>query len=55
MPTKFLIFLGMIIGSIIGGYIPLLFGASMFSYISVLTSGLGAILGIFIGYKLSQS
>lgn len=55
MPSKFLILVGMTIGSIAGGYLPVLFGEDIFSYISVLTSGIGALLGIFIGYKLSQS
>ncbi|MDD2822857.1 MAG: hypothetical protein PHQ59_02125 [Candidatus Daviesbacteria bacterium] len=54
MNSKFLIFLGMFIGSSLGGYLPVLFGGDMISYISVLTSGIGAIIGIFIGYKLSS-
>ncbi len=54
MSSKTLIFLGMFIGSIIGGYIPVLFGDSMFSYISVITSGLGSLLGIWVGYKISK-
>ncbi|MDO8570797.1 MAG: XapX domain-containing protein [Candidatus Daviesbacteria bacterium] len=54
MSTKTLIFLGMLVGSIIGGYIPVLFGADIFSYISVITSGLGALLGIWLGYKISK-
>ena len=49
-----MVFVGMIIGSIIGGYIPTLLGASLISYSSVLFSGIGAILGIWIGYKLSN-
>lgn len=54
MPTKFLVFLGMTIGSIIGGYIPVLWGAGLLSYSSVFFSGVGAILGIIIVYKLSS-
>lgn len=54
MSAKTLIFLGMFVGSLVGGYIPVLFGDNMFSYISVITSGLGAILGILIGYKISK-
>ncbi len=54
MASKFLVYLGMFIGSIIGGYIPILFGASLISYSSVLFSGIGGILGIWIGYKLSN-
>ncbi len=54
MSAKFLVFLGMIIGSTIGGYIPTLFGAGLLSYTSVLFSGIGGILGVIIGYKLSN-
>ena len=50
MSAKTLVFLGMTIGSVIGGYIPTLWGAGIFSYSSVLFSGLGAILGgLFAG------
>lgn len=54
MNTKFMVFLGMTIGSVIGGYLPSFFGVGMISYISVLTSSIGAIIGIIIGYKLSS-
>ncbi len=54
MSAKFLVFWGMIIGSTIGGYIPTLFGAGLLSYASVLFSGVGGILGVWIGYKLSN-
>ena len=54
MPTKFMVFMGMIIGSIIGGYIPTFFGVGLMSYASVLFSGIGAILGIWIGYKFGN-
>ena len=54
MPAKFLVFVGMTVGSVIGGYIPTLCGAGLLSYSSVLFSGLGAILGVWIGYKLSN-
>ena len=54
MSTKTLITLGMIIGSLIGGYLPALFGVNPLSYTAILTSGIGAILGIFLGYKLSR-
>jgi len=44
----------MIVGSLIGGYIPTLFGVDIFSYTSILTSGVGAILGVWIGFKLGD-
>lgn len=40
------------IGSIIGGYIPSLWNASLFSFSGVLLSALGGICGIWIGYTL---
>jgi len=46
MSAKFFVFLGMTIGSLIGGYIPTLWGAGLISYSSVLFSGLGGIVGI---------
>jgi hypothetical protein len=46
---------GAIIGSGLGSYIPLLWGsASMLSMSSVLFSGLGAIFGIWVGFKLGK-
>jgi len=48
------IFLGMIVGSIIGGYLPALFGVSVFSVISILTGALGDLIGIYIAYKLTR-
>jgi len=54
MSAKFLVFLGMTIGSIIGGYIPTLWGAGLISYSSVLFSGIGAIIGVWIGFKLGN-
>ncbi len=45
MSRKSLIILGMIIGSIIGGYVPVLFGSSLLSYSSLI--------GIWITYKFT--
>lgn len=44
---------GMVFGSLIGGYIPVLWGADIFSFSSILTSGIGGILGIYIVFKLT--
>jgi len=52
MSLKAAVWIGVILGSIIGGYIPSIFGASLFSYWGILTSGLGSIIGIFIAVKL---
>lgn len=45
------VYLGMIIGGIIGGYIPSLWGAGFFSFASIIGSGLGGILGIWLVFK----
>jgi uncharacterized membrane protein YeaQ/YmgE (transglycosylase-associated protein family) len=47
------IWLGVLIGSTIGGFIPDLWGAGLFSYSSVLLSTIGAFAGLWLGYKLS--
>jgi len=44
--------LAVIVGSTIGSYIPLLWGASFLSYTSVLFGGIGGLLGIYIAYKI---
>jgi predicted MFS family arabinose efflux permease len=48
------IWFGIFIGSAIGGLIPELWGASAFSYSSVLFSGIGAFAGLWIGLKVAQ-
>lgn len=44
----------MAVGSTIGGYIPALWGAGFFSFSSVILTAVGGILGIWLGYKLSN-
>jgi uncharacterized membrane protein YeaQ/YmgE (transglycosylase-associated protein family) len=44
------IWIGVLIGSTIGGFIPELWGADMFSYSSVLLSGVGGFIGLWIAY-----
>lgn len=46
--------IGMVIGSIAGGYIPVLFGAGIFSYYSLIGNAIGGIAGIYLGYKGSR-
>jgi hypothetical protein len=47
------IWIGIFIGSTIGGLIPGFWGDGMFSYSSVLLSGVGAVVGMWIGFKIS--
>jgi predicted MFS family arabinose efflux permease len=46
------IWLGILIGSCIGGVAPELWGAGLISYSGVLLSGAGALVGLWAGYKL---
>ena len=46
------IWLGIFVGSTIGGFIPELWDAGLMSYSSVLLSGIGAFVGLWIGYKM---
>lgn len=52
--SKTLVYIGLFVGSTIGGIIPELWGADMFSISSMVFSAVGAIIGIYIGFKLSQ-
>jgi len=51
---KALIIVSMIFGSILGSYIPALWGGSVLSISSIIFGAVGAIAGIWIGYKLAQ-
>jgi hypothetical protein len=53
MNSKTFYYIAASVGSVIGGYIPALWGgAGVFSMWSLVLGTLGAILGIFIVYKL---
>jgi predicted MFS family arabinose efflux permease len=54
MSPKTLIWLGIFIGGFVGGYVPTLFGASSLSFSSVLLSGAGSLIGLWLGFKLSR-
>jgi dipeptide/tripeptide permease len=53
MQSKSIIWIGVFIGSTIGSLIPGLWGDDMFSYSSVLLGGIGALVGLWIGFKMS--
>lgn len=44
----------MSVGSIVGGFIPGIWGGSYFSFEGLFCSGIVALFGIFAGYKLGQ-
>lgn len=53
--TKKLIWGGLFIGSMIGGYVPTLWGGDMLSGSGIVFSFLGGIAGIWAGYKIGRS
>lgn len=54
MSSKSLIWVFMTIGSVVGAYVPLLWGDSALSFSSVVLSAIGGGLGIWAGYKLGD-
>ncbi len=52
--TKIIIGSGAFFGSTLGGYIPTLWGGSVFSFSSIFLSVVGGLIGIWIGYRISQ-
>lgn len=54
MSQKTIIWIFVFIGSLIGGYLPLLWGDSAFSFASVLFGGIGGIAGVWVGIKVGR-
>jgi uncharacterized membrane protein YeaQ/YmgE (transglycosylase-associated protein family) len=54
MSTKAFIWWFLLIGSLIGGYVPTLFKASFLSMASLFWSTVGSLIGIWIGYKVGK-
>jgi uncharacterized membrane protein YeaQ/YmgE (transglycosylase-associated protein family) len=53
--SKKLIWLGLFVGSTVGGMLPSLWGADMFSLSGVVMSFVGGVAGIWAGYRLAKS
>jgi hypothetical protein len=51
---KSLIWIGMTVGSIAGGYLPALWGGDLLSFSGVILSTVGGFLGIWIGYRFGE-
>jgi len=51
---KTFIMTGMVLGSLAGGYAPMLWGGSVFSMSSILLSAVGGFAGIWAGYKIAS-
>ena len=49
-----MIWIGMFVGSSVGAMIPYIWGASALSFSSIILSGVGAIVGIWLGFKMSN-
>ena len=54
MDSKKLIYLGMIVGSFVGGFVPTIWGDSYFSFSSIIFTAVGGFAGIWLGLKLSR-
>lgn len=54
MERKHIVWIGIFVGSTLGGLIPELWGAGIFSLSSILLSGVGAVAGIYGAYKLTE-
>lgn len=52
MSSKSLYILLITVGSIAGGYIPSLWGASMFSWSGFFFSTVGSVLGFWVAYRI---
>ncbi|HWZ65367.1 MAG TPA: hypothetical protein VNX65_01055 [Patescibacteria group bacterium] len=48
------IYIGASIGGIVGGYIPVLWGAGLFDLSSILLGAVGTALGAWLGYKAAK-
>jgi uncharacterized protein YcfJ len=54
MNRKAIIYIGLAIGSSVGGFVPMLWGAGAFSMSSLFLSAIGGIAGIYAGFKISR-
>lgn len=55
MNSKTSVWIGVLVGSSVGSYIPALWGDGLFSFSSIIFGSIGAIIGIYIGFKLSNN
>lgn len=54
MNSKSLVWISMVVGSVVGGFVPMLWGAGMFSVSGIVTSTAGGLVGIWAGYRMSR-
>jgi hypothetical protein len=46
--------LGAVLGGTVGNYVPVLWGASSFSIVSLLFGAIGSVAGVLLGARLSE-
>ncbi len=51
---KSIIWIGMVIGSMVGGCVPLLWGAGVFSMSSIIFTAIGGFIGIWFAYRMTS-
>lgn len=54
MESKKIMWILMSLGGFLGGYIPLLWGSAGFTFSTILFNALGAILGIWVAFKITR-
>ena len=54
MDRKHLVWIGLFVGSTIGGLIPELWGADWLSFSSVILTAVGGLAGIWLGLRLGE-
>jgi uncharacterized membrane protein YeaQ/YmgE (transglycosylase-associated protein family) len=54
MPSRTLVWVTILIGSTIGGALPELWGTEALSFTSLLLSGIGGLLGLWIAFKMAR-
>jgi hypothetical protein len=54
MNGKSLIWIGMAVGSSVGGALPMLWGDGVFSVSSIVLTAVGGVAGIWLGFRLSR-
>jgi uncharacterized membrane protein YeaQ/YmgE (transglycosylase-associated protein family) len=53
MDTRHLVWIGVLVGSAVGGWLPTLWGDGAFSMSGIIFSTIGGLVGIYTGYKIS--
>jgi uncharacterized membrane protein YeaQ/YmgE (transglycosylase-associated protein family) len=54
MDTRHLIWIGVIVGGVVGGWIPTLWGAPSLSMSGIVGSTIGGLVGIYVGAKIAS-